>query len=99
MKTLQKVPLELVEVEFIPPQNEMEFGKLYYSKEYKTTSHLCPCGCGMQTPIPVKEGEWNLTINNGKVTISPSILHRLGCKTHYIITNGVANVVYITING
>ena len=30
MKTLQKVPLELVEVEFIPPHNEMEFGKLYY---------------------------------------------------------------------
>lgn len=93
MKTLQKVPLELVEVEFIPPYNEMEFGKLYYSKEYKTTNHLCPCGCGMQTPIPVKEGEWNLSINNGKATISPSILHRLGCQTHYIITNGVANGV------
>ncbi|HQW95208.1 MAG TPA: hypothetical protein PLU58_05370 [Saprospiraceae bacterium] len=38
MKTLHKVPLELVEVEFIPPRNEMEFGKLYYSKEYKTTN-------------------------------------------------------------
>ena len=24
MKTLHKVPLELVEVEFIPPQNEMD---------------------------------------------------------------------------
>jgi hypothetical protein len=93
MKTLKQVPLELVEVEFIPETSQMEFGKLYYSKEYKTTNHLCPCGCGQITPIPVKEGEWNLTINNGKVTISPSILHRMGCQAHYIITNGNANIV------
>lgn len=93
MKTLNKVPLELVQVEFIPHVSEMEFGKLYYSEKYKTTNHLCPCGCGAQTPIPVKEGEWNLTINNGKATISPSIFHRSGCQSHYIITNGVANIV------
>ena len=93
MKTLKKVPLEIIETEYIPEYHEMEFGKLYYSKEYKTTSHLCPCGCGQLTPIPVKEGEWSLLIENGKATISPSILHRMGCKSHYIITNGVANIV------
>jgi hypothetical protein len=91
MQTLKKVPLEIVYTEAIP--ENMEFGKIYYSKEYETTNHLCPCGCGQQTPIPVKEGEWNLSINNDKVTISPSVLHRLGCKSHYIITNGVANIV------
>ena len=57
MKTFKKVPLELVEVEFIPPYKEMEFGKVYYSKEYKITNHLCPCGCGQQTPLPIKKGE------------------------------------------
>jgi hypothetical protein len=91
MQTLKKVPLEIIYTETIP--ENMEFGKIYYSKEYETTNHLCPCGCGQQTPIPVKEGEWNLSINNDKVTMSPSILHRLGCKSHYIITNGVANIV------
>lgn len=93
MKTLKKVPLELIRVFYIPEYNLMEPGKIYYSEEYKTTNHLCPCGCGQQTPIPVKEGEWNLTIKDERVTLSPSILHRLGCKTHYIITNGVANIV------
>lgn len=93
MKTKYKVQLEIVETEFIPEAEKMEFGKLYYSKEYEGTNHLCPCGCGQQTPIPVKEGEWNLTIKNGKATIRPSILHRLGCKTHYIITDGIANIV------
>ena len=93
MKTLKKVPLHIIEVEYIPEPQDMEFGILYYSKEFETTSHLCPCGCGMIAPIPVKEGEWSLTIINGDVTISPSILHRMGCKTHYIIQNGVANIV------
>jgi hypothetical protein len=93
MKTLKKLELELVEVEFIPHVHEMDFGKIYYSREYQTTNHLCPCGCGIQTPIPVMEGGWKLTINNSKATLSPSILHKMGCETHYIITNGVANIV------
>jgi len=91
MKTLSRVPLKLVEVEYIPV--EMEFGKIYYSREYEVSNHLCVCGCGMQTPLPIKDGEWNLKVDNGKVTISPSILQRLGCKSHYIILNGGANIV------
>lgn len=93
MKTLKKVPLEIVETEFIPEFNQMESGKLYYSREYEVTNHLCPCGCGQQTPIPVEDGEWNLSIKNGKATISPSILHRFGCQSHYIIQDGFANIV------
>lgn len=49
MKTLKKVPIELVEIkegEFIP--HELEFGKMYYSKEYSVANHLCLCGCGVQ---------------------------------------------------
>lgn len=91
MKTLKRVPLQLVEVEFIP--REMEFGKFYYSREYKTSNHLCPCGCDQQTPLPIKEGEWNLSINSKGVSITPSILHREGCKSHYIIINGFARIV------
>lgn len=93
MKTFKKVPLELVEVEFIPPYQEMEFGKVYYSKEYKITNHLCPCGCGKQTPLPIKKGEWGIYFNKDRFTISPSILQRLGCESHYIITNSIANIV------
>lgn len=93
MKTLKKIPLKLVEVEFIPEISEMVFGVLYYSKKYETCNHLCVCGCNTPTPIPIKNGEWSLFIDNGKVTITPSILHRSGCKSHYIITNSIANIV------
>ncbi len=94
MKTLRKVPVELIELkegEYIP--EEMEFGKLYYSEEFKGLSHLCVCGCGQKTFIPIKEYEWSVFPNNGKVTIQPSLLQRDGCKSHYIITNGIANIV------
>lgn len=93
MKTKKKVPLELIEVEFIPHHNEMEFGKFYYSKKLKCANHLCPCGCRFPTPIRITTGEWDLKIIDNKLNVSPSILQRFGCKTHYIITDGMANIV------
>jgi hypothetical protein len=94
MKTKKRVQLELVEVEFIPSHKEMEQGKIYYSKKYETTNHLCPCGCGWQTPLPIKNGEWNITIDKDKkVSITPSVLHKTGCRSHYIIINGGANII------
>lgn len=93
MKTIKKVPIELVEVDFIPEIKEMEPGKFYYSREYEVSNHLCACGCGHPTPLPIRNGEWNMVINKEKITISPSILQRFDCKSHYIITNGYANIV------
>ena len=92
MKTLKRVFLEVVEVEFIDPKY-MEFGEFYYSREYGSSNHLCVCGCGKQTPLPIKENGWSLVINDNKPTITPSILQRHGCQSHYIITNGIANIV------
>lgn len=96
MKTNKTVPIEFVQIPkggFIP--EELEFGKLYYSSEYKTSSHLCCCGCGQQVPLPIKQGEWSLYVNTrtNKVSVTPSILQRIGCKSHYVINNGQANII------
>lgn len=94
MKTLKQVPIELIEIlegEFIP--NKLEFGKLYYSKEYEVANHLCLCGCGVKAPIPIKEGEWSISNENNKLTIKPSLQQLFECRSHYIITNGKANFV------
>lgn len=96
MKTIKKVSIELVEVkdgEGIPPKDKMEFGKLYYSHEYRCSNHLCLCGCGEECYLPHNKNGWDLSLNNDKPTITPSILQRYECKSHYIITNGVANFV------
>lgn len=94
MKTLKKVPVELVEIpddKFMPEQ--LEFGKLYYSKEYTVACHLCLCGCGVKCCIPIKEGEWSITNDNSKLTVKPSLQQLFECRSHYIITNGIANFV------
>lgn len=91
MKTLKKVPVELVYVEFMP--DTMEFGKIYYSEKYHGSNHLCLCGCGQECYLPIMKNEWSLVDDNGKVTITPSILQRFECKSHYIITNGIGNIV------
>jgi len=96
MKTIKQVPIEIIELkegEYIP--ENMEFGKLYYSKEFDGSSHLCLCGCGVKCYLPIQPNisGWLLTIQNNKPTITPSILQRFECKSHYIITNGIANFV------
>jgi hypothetical protein len=91
MKTLKKVPVELVECQYVP--EVLEPGKLYYSEKYSTVVHLCLCGCGHKTAIPIGPGGWTITVKDGKPTLTPSLLHRFECRSHYIITNGVANFV------
>lgn len=91
MKTIKQVEISVVEVEFIP--EKMEFGELYYSNKYQCTEHLCLCGCGHPCYLPLGINEWTLTRNENKPTITPSILQRFDCKSHYIITNGIANFV------
>lgn len=82
--------IELIEVEFIP--DHIDDGKFYYSKKYKTSSHLCPCGCGQHFSVPIKDGEWSIQ-NNNPLTVNPSFFHRIGCRSHYVITEGVITYV------
>lgn len=94
MKTLNKVKMQLVECITIP--EILEEGNFYYSEKYQVANHLCACGCGQQRPIPIKTGHWQIT-NKEKLTVTPSLHHRIECKSHYIITSGCANIVNIPI--
>lgn len=94
MKTIKKVEIEPVYVdEFLPNKNEMKFGKMYISVKYNGSNHLCLCGCGTECYLPLNKDGWHLTDNNRKITLTPSILQRFDCRSHYIITNGIANFV------
>ena len=91
MKTLRKEKIQPIYVEFIP--EFLEYGKIYISKEYSTSTHLCLCGCGEKCVLPLTESEWILEDFQGIITLKPSILQRFNCKSHYIITNGIANFI------
>jgi hypothetical protein len=73
------------------PQRPGE-GVLYISRRYRTASHLCCCGCGLQVVTPLNPAKWQLTEHpDGSVSLSPSVGNS-GCptKSHYwVIRNGI----------
>jgi hypothetical protein len=91
MKTLRKVEIVPVFVDSIPDTLKQDI--IYISLQYKTSVHLCLCGCGNLSVAPLNKDGWTLIKNSDKVSFSPSILNN-NCpnKYHYIITNNVANV-------
>jgi hypothetical protein len=94
MKTLKQVEITPIFLDgYLPKNQDLEQNKIYISKEYNGLKHLCLCGCGETSYIPLAPNEWTLTEKNGKVSLTPSLLHRFACKSHYIITNNVANFV------
>lgn len=94
MKTLKKVEIKPVYVDYIPALEDMEEAALYISKKYTTSSHRCLCGCGQLTVTPLTEHGWTLTERDGKVSLQPSISnYQIDCRSHYILTNNVANFV------
>lgn len=102
MKTIKKVeiiPVFLADEEFMPDDDEFEERTVYISKKYSCVIHRCLCGCGEKTVMPLNNEVhpthgWDLIENGDKVTFKPSIANNsYPCKSHYIITNNVANFV------
>lgn len=72
-------------VDFIP--KELGDGVLYISEKYKTAAHKCMCGCGTKIVTPLKPGFWKLSVQNGLVSLAPSIGNwNHPCQSHYFIT-------------
>jgi len=69
---------------------KLEAGKVYFCREYEMSVHLCPCGCGAEVYLAIRELNiknrfWGLSGN----TIHPSVRRLVGCKSHYYIKNGL----------
>lgn len=64
-------------VDFIPSVEAMKEGVLYISEPYKTTSHLCACGCGNVVVLPYGRRDgmfWTLTERLSGEAMSSSAL-------------------------
>lgn len=62
-------------------------GVLYVSITYRTTLHLCCCGCGNQVTLPIRPSAWRLTYDGEAVSLSPSVGNwSFPCRSHYWIT-------------
>ena len=71
-------------VEFMP--KELRSDKLYISIRFRTTSHLCACGCGNRVVLPLSPAEWKLYYDGETVSICPSVGNwEFPCRSHYWI--------------
>jgi hypothetical protein len=78
-------------VELIP--EVLDTDVLYISPRYKTTSHLCFCGCGQKVVAPLTPTGWNMAFDGRSVSLYPSIGNwNLPCNSHYWIRNDTVSV-------
>lgn len=95
MKTIKQVTIKPVFVDVIPDFYVQD--EVYISMKYKVSKHLCLCGCGEMTIMPfdlIPNQWWTIVENGDLISFIGSVGNfRFPCKSHYIITNNVANFV------
>lgn len=79
--------IRLEHVHYMP--NELNTGTLYVSTEFKTATHLCPCGCGAKIRTPLTPTEWSLKKSLNGPSLYPSVGNwQQKCQSHYWIHDG-----------
>jgi len=81
------MPIDQLIPEFVEAfPTPMQPAVLYVSIVYRTTGHLCCCGCGEEVIAPLAPAQWALTYDGDTVSLHPSIGNwTLPCKSHYVI--------------
>jgi len=92
MKTLDKKPITVSYVEFIPEVADLQDNTMYISEQYNCAIHKCLCGCGKQVVTPLASNMWAVTKNpDNTIDLNPSIgNYNLRCRSHYVIRKNVA---------
>lgn len=79
--------LSTVFVDQIP--SEREQGSLYVSIMFRTSLHLCVCGCGNEVWLPIRPDRHRLAWDGDSITMCPSVGNwNFPCRSHYWIRNG-----------
>lgn len=74
-------------VDTIP--DDLDTGVLYVSMEFRTTMHLCACGCGGHVVLPLRPTAWAMSYNGESISMSPSVGNwSFACRSHYWIRHG-----------
>lgn len=66
-----------------------EQGTLYVSLPFRTTLHLCACGCGNEVWVPIRPDRHHVIYDGETITLQGSIGNwRFPCRSHYWIRAG-----------
>ena len=71
-------------IDTIPEQ--LKEGRLYVSLRYRTVTHLCACGCGVEVNTPLHPTGWKISYDGIALSLSPSVGNwGEDCRSHYLI--------------
>lgn len=69
--------------------DELEEGVLYVFVGFRTSVHLCCCGCKNEVWLPIRPNRWEFTYDGEAISLSPSVGNwSFPCQSHYWIRNG-----------
>lgn len=64
----------------------LEHGTIYISMPFRTSVHLCCCGCGSEVWLPIRPDRYTITYDGDHVSFSPSVGNwQFACRSHYWI--------------
>ena len=76
--------IEPVFVDTIPEQ--LEDGRLYIALKYRTVTHKCACGCGVEINTPLHPTGWSIIYDGARISLWPSVGNwSEECRSHYWI--------------
>jgi hypothetical protein len=71
--------------------SEVKEGFVYVCDSEKVAQFKCPCGCKAVIYLPMVVGQkpcWKIVGD----TITPSVDRKVGCRSHFLITNGIVDM-------
>lgn len=76
-----------LEPQFIDQRPDaLEERVLYISVSFRTSVHLCCCGCGNEVWLPIRPARWKFSYDGETVSLSPSVGNwSFPCRSHYWI--------------
>ena len=94
-KSSKKVEYISKQVNDLPEEDEVEFKTIYIVGEHGyqwLVAFRCPCGCKEIIKLNLLSEAspcWKVSYNHqGKVSLSPSIDRKVGCRSHFILKKG-----------
>ena len=76
--------MEPVFVDAIP--GELDEGRIYVALRYRTITHKCACGCGVEVNTPLHPTGWAITYDGSTISLWPSVGNwSEECQSHYWI--------------
>ena len=90
----RKIDYRIIQTSTFPPASQVLGNRIYIVGQQgfpKWAIMRCPCGCKEQLTLSLmkqKKPNWEISIQNQKISLSPSVWKNEGCRSHFFLKKG-----------